>query len=152
MDAIKSSNDYINELVKKARTAQAEFENATQEKVDEAVKVIAKVVYDNAEMLAEMAVEETGLGNYPDKVAKNKGKSRVIWNNLKGKKSRGVLERDEATGITKVAKPIGVVGAITPCTNPIVTPMSNAMFALKCGNAIIVSPHPRAKKCSTCRT
>ena len=74
MDAIKSSNDYINELVKKARTAQAEFENATQEKVDEAVKVIAKVVYDNAEMLAEMAVEETGLGNYPDKVAKNKGK------------------------------------------------------------------------------
>ena len=149
MNAIKSSNDYINELVKKARTAQAEFENATQEKVDEAVKVIAKVVYDNAEMLAEMAVEETGLGNYPDKVAKNKGKSRVIWNNLKGKKSRGVLERDEATGITKVAKPIGVVGAITPCTNPIVTPMSNAMFALKCGNAIIVSPHPRAKKCST---
>lgn len=138
----------LDELLAKARKAQAEFELLPQEKVDEAVKVIAKVVYDNAEPLAEMAVNETGLGNYPDKVAKNKGKSRVIWNNLKGKKSRGILERDEVTGITKVAKPMGVVGAITPTTNPIVTPMSNAMFALKGGNAIIVAPHPRSKKCS----
>lgn len=140
---------YITEYINRARAAQKEFEKKSQEEVDEAVKVIAKVVYDNAASLAEMAVEETGMGNVPDKTAKNKSKPSIVWNNLKGKKSRGILERDDKTGITKVAKPMGVVAAITPCTNPIVTPMSNSMFALKCGNAIIITPHHKSIKCST---
>ncbi len=143
------SQEYIKSYIDRAKVAQSEFESFSQEKVDEIVMTIAKVVHDNSEMLAEMAVEETGMGNYPDKVIKNKNKAKIIWNNLKGKQSRGIIEREEATGITKVAKPVGVVAAITPCTNPIVTPMSNAMFAVKCGNAIIITPHHKALKCST---
>lgn len=149
MDEKIVSQEYINGYIERAKRAQAEFEKMTQEQVDQAVKIVGKVVYDNAEFLADIAVKETGMGNYPDKVAKNMQKSKIVWNNLKGKKSRGILDTDETTGITRVAKPIGVVAAITPCTNPIVTPMSNAMFALKCGNAIIITPHHRAQKCSS---
>ena len=149
MDSSEMSKMYIDEYISRARKAQAEFEKMSQEEVDLAVKVIGKTVYDNAEYLAEIAVQETNMGNVPDKIAKNKQKSKIIWNSLKGKKSRGILDTDETTGITRIAKPMGVVAAITPCTNPIVTPMSNAMFALKCGNAIIITPHHSSIKCST---
>ena len=143
------SKTYINEYITRAKRAQITYETMSQEQVDLAVRAAGKVVYDNAEYLAEFAVKETEMGNYEDKVAKNKQKSKIIWNSLKGKKSRGIIERDEETGITKVAKPIGVVAAITPCTNPIVTPMSNIMFALKGGNAIIITPHHKSIECST---
>lgn len=149
MDEQALSREYIDGYMRRARKAQAEFEKMSQEQVDLAVKTIGKVVYDHAEFLAEIAVEETGMGNVPDKIAKNKQKSKIVWNNLKGKKSRGVLDTDAKTGITRIAKPMGVAAAITPCTNPIVTPMSNAMFALKCGNAIIITPHHKAIRCST---
>ena len=139
----------MNQYMERARNAQAEFEKMSQEKVDEAVKVIARVIVDNGDMLAEEAVKETCMGNVPDKKAKHRNKPGLILHSLKGKKSRGIIERNEVTGITKVAKPIGVIGAITPTTNPVVTSMSNAMFALKCGNAIILAPHPRAKVCSS---
>ena len=142
------SKAYINGYIERAKKAQHEFEKFSQEQIDEIVMTVAKVVHDNAEFLAEIAVDETGMGVVADKIAKNKGKARIIWNSLKGKKSKGIIERDEATGITKIAKPIGVVAAITPCTNPIVTPMSNVMFALKGGNAIIITPHHKAVKCS----
>nr|WP_227020526.1 aldehyde dehydrogenase family protein [Sinanaerobacter chloroacetimidivorans] len=149
MEMEMDSVAYINEYLERARKAQKAYEAFTQEQIDEIVMTIAKVVHDNAEYLAEIAVEETGMGVVADKIAKNKGKSRTIWNSLKGKKSTGIIERDEVTGITKIAKPIGVVAAITPCTNPIVTPMSNAMFALKGGNAIIITPHHKSIHCST---
>ncbi len=137
----------IAELFENARIAQAEFErDADQAQVDAAVRAIGKVVYDRAEELAKMAVEESGMGVYEDKVAKCKGKSKNIWNSLKGKKSYGIIEEDAKTGIIKVAKPKGVVGAVTPVTNPVVTPMCNAMFALKGKNAIVIAPHPRTKK------
>ena len=143
------SKEYIDGYIARARKAQAEFEKMSQEQVDKAVQAIGKVVYENAQYFAEIAVEETGMGNVEDKCAKNKQKAGIVWNNLRGKKSRGILETDEKTGITTVAKPVGVVAAITPCTNPIVTPMSNSMFALKCGNAIIITPHHKSVKCST---
>ncbi|MDD6765186.1 MAG: aldehyde dehydrogenase family protein [Lentihominibacter sp.] len=143
------SQEYINGYIERARIAQKEFEKMSQEQVDRAVQIIGKVVYDNAQYFAEIAVEETGMGNVEDKYAKNRQKAGIVWNNLKGKKSRGILETDETTGITTVAKPMGVVAAITPCTNPIVTPMSNSMFALKCGNAIVITPHHKSVKCST---
>ena len=95
-----------------------------------------------------MAVDETRMGVYEDKVAKNRGKSKGVWYDLKGKKSMGVVSVDPVTDLITILKPVGVVRAITPTTNPIVTPMSNAMFAVKCKNAVIVSPHPRSKKCS----
>ncbi len=138
----------INEMIRKARVAQKEFEKFSQAEVDAIVRAIGKIIYDNAEELAKDAVEETQMGCYEDKVVKNKGKSRAIWNNLKDKKSIGIISGKDENGIVKIAKPVGVVGAVTPTTNPIVTPMCNSMFALKGGNAIIIAPHPRAKNCS----
>lgn len=133
-------------LIKKARIAQQKFENYTQEQVDEAVRAIGKAVYDNGEMLARMAVDETRMGIYEDKITKNKGKSKMVWYRLKGVKSVNII-RYLDNGIVEVAKPMGVVGAITPCTNPTMTPMQNAMIALKGCNALIVCPHPRGKLC-----
>lgn len=145
----QDSKDYIAAYIARAREAQTAFAEMSQEEVDRAVQIIGRVVYENAAYLAEIAVEETGMGNVPDKIAKNRQKAGIVWNNLRGKKSRGILDTDAQTGISRVAKPVGVVAAITPCTNPIVTPMSNAMFALKCGNAIIITPHHKSVRCST---
>ena len=139
---------FVKDLVVRARAAQKVFENSTQEQVDAACRAIAKAIFDNAEPLARMAVDETRMGVYEDKIKKNQGKARVIWNDIKGKKSVGIIERLPEQGLVLVAKPMGVVGAVTPTTNPIVTPMCNAMFALKGRNAIIICPHPRSKKCS----
>ena len=144
-----TNKEIIDGYIERARKAQAEFEKLSQEQVDLAVKTLAKTIHDNAEYFAEISVEETGMGNVPDKIVKCRNKSRNIWYSLKGKPSRGIIKRDPETGITEIAKPVGVVAAITPCTNPIVTPMSNAMFALKCGNAIVFTPHHKAVKCST---
>ncbi len=141
-----TTDNQVQQLVAKARVAQAAFEPFTQEQVDAIAKGIGKYVFDNAEMLAKMAVEETGIGDYGDKILKNKGKARTIWNNLKGKKSRGIIGEDPEANLVYVAKPMGVVGAVTPVTNPVVTPMCNAMFALKTGNAVIFAPHPKAEK------
>jgi succinate-semialdehyde dehydrogenase len=138
----------IKTLVAKARKAQAIYEHFSQQQVDAICRDMAKYVYDNAEKLARMAVDETGIGVYEDKVLKKKGKARVIWNNLKDKKSRGIIGEDPETNLTLVAKPMGVVGAVTPVTNPVVTPMCNGMFALKAGNAVIFAPHPKAQQCT----
>ena len=147
-----STNSQIQDLVAKARTAQATFECFSQEQVDAIVRGIGKYVYDNAEMLARMAVDETGIGVYEDKILKNKGKARIIWNSLKDKRSRGVIGEDAEANLVFVAKPMGVVGAVTPVTNPIVTPMCNAMFAVKTGNAVVFAPHPKAEKCTALLT
>ncbi len=138
----------VQNLVAKARVAQAVYESFSQEQVDAIVKAIGKYVFDNAEVLARMAVDESGIGVYEDKVLKNKGKARVIWNNLKNKKSRGIIKEIPESNMLLVAKSMGVVGAVTPVTNPIVTPMCNAMFALKAGNAVIFAPHPKAEQCA----
>jgi succinate-semialdehyde dehydrogenase len=151
-EPVISGNAQVHELVGKARLAQAAFESASQATVDAIVKGIGKYVYDNAEMLAKMAVEETGIGRYEDKILKNKGKARIIWNSLKDKKSRGIIGEDPDSNLVYVAKPMGVVGAVTPVTNPIVTPMCNAMFAIKAGNAVIFAPHPKAEKCTAVLT
>ena len=144
---MNNEDGMIKNLIDKSRKAQAKFEKFSQEEVDKIVKALAKVVFDNAEKLARMAVEETRMGNVEDKVMKKLGKSRIIWNSLKGKKSVGILDYDKTTQIALVAKPMGIIGVVTPCTNPVVTPMCNAMFALKGRNSIIIAPHPRAKKC-----
>ena len=144
----KSIDLSIKELVKSARTAQKKYELFNQNKVDAIVRDIGKFVYDNAEPLAKMAVDETEMGSFEDKILKNKSKARVIWNNLKDKKSRGVIGEDSESNLVYVAKPMGVVAAVTPVTNPIVTPMCNGMFALKTGNAVIFAAHPKAQKCA----
>ncbi len=146
---MNESKEYILSYLQRARKAQREYEGFSQQRIDEVVMAIGKTVYDNAEELAALAVRETGMGVVSDKTAKNKSKASTIWNSLRGKKSVGIIERDPDKGIVKIAKPMGVAAAITPSTNPIVTPMSNAMFALKGGNTIIITPHHGAIRCST---
>lgn len=138
--------ELITSMVEKAKIAQKEFEKYTQEQVDHVVRAAGKAVYDHGEELARMAVDETKMGNYDDKVMKNKGKAMAVWNYLKGKKSVGVIAYLEDQGLVEVAKPLGVVGAVTPVTNPVMTPNHNAMIALKGRNAIIICPHPSAKR------
>lgn len=137
----------LDAIMLNARMAQKEFEKFDQVQVDNIVRDIGKVVFDNADLLAKIAVEETEMGVYEDKILKNRGKSLTIWNSLRGKRSVDIIEIDENKGLMYVAKPVGVVGAVTPCTNPIVTPMCNAMFALKGRNSLVIAPHPRAAKC-----
>lgn len=139
----------LQQLISQAKEAQNDMEKYSQAEVDGFVKGIGKVIFDHAELLAREAIEETGMGVYEDKLAKIRGKSKMIWLSLKNKKSVGIIREEAAKGLIYVAKPKGIIAAITPTTNPVVTPMCNAMFALKGRNAIIVAPHPRSKKCST---
>lgn len=139
----------IKTMVQRARVAQVQYEQTfNQEAADMAVKAATKTIYDNAEILARLAVDETGMGVYEHKVAKNRNKSKGVWYNLHDKKSMGIIGIDERTGLIEIAKPIGVIAGITPMTNPIVTPMSKIAFALKTKNAIIIAPHPKSKECS----
>ncbi len=138
---------YVSAVIDRARKAQKVFETYSQEQVDQVVRAAGKAVYDHGEELAKMAVEETNMGSYEDKIMKNKGKAMATWNYLKGKKSVGILRYFEEEGIVEVGKPIGIIGAVTPVTNPVMTPMHNAMIALKGRNAIIICPHPSGKKC-----
>ncbi len=92
------AKDFVDELVARARKAQEEYEKFSQEQADAIVRACAKAVYDNAEYLARLAVDETRMGVYEHKIQKNKGKAKVIWNSLKGKKSVGILSRNEETG------------------------------------------------------
>ena len=139
----------IQKMIEKARAAQAEYiRRFNQEAADMAVKLTTKAIYDHAEELAKLAVEETKMGVYEHKVAKNRNKAKGVYYNLKGKKSMGILNIDDRTGLIEIAKPMGVVVGVTPMTNPIVTPMSKIACALKTRNAIIISPHPHSKICS----
>lgn len=140
------TKEMIQAYIDRSRSAQQIFATYSQEKVDEAVRAVGKIIYDNAEELAQLAIDETKYGVYKDKVAKNKGKSKATWFKLKGVKSRGIIRYVEDEGIVEISKPIGVIGCVPPTTNPTMTPMHNAMIALKGGNSLIISPHPRAKK------
>ena len=134
----------VQELVARSQAAQKQFAFATQEQADAAARAICKVTYDNAETLGPAAAKDTGMGDPVDKIAKCRNKSALIWNDIKDKKTVGVIERNEELRMLKIAKPMGVVASIIPATNPVVTPMSNAAFALKTRNSIVFSPHPRA--------
>lgn len=131
-------------IVSKARNALPEMYKKSQSEVDEIVRVLGKAVHENAVLLSEMAVEETRMGNVPDKILKCKSKAELIYLNLRDKKTVGEIRRDKQRGILEYAEPVGIVGALIPTTNPAVTAMSNAMFALKGRNTIILSPHRRA--------
>lgn len=142
------SSEKVQELVARSKAAQKQFEFATQEQADAAAYAICKVVYDNAEKLGPMAAEETRMGRADHKIMKCRNKSSQIWYSIKDKKTVGVINRIEDKRIMEVAKPMGVVASIVPSTNPVVTPMSNAAFALKTRNSVIFAPHPRAVECT----
>jgi len=147
---MKEAKPVIQEYVEKAKKAQAQIANYTQEQIDEVCVAIGWEVYndENIKQLAELAVEETKMGNIPDKIAKHKNKVLGVLKDIKGAKSVGLIEEDSEKKIKKYAKPVGVVGALTPVTNPTATPASNAVTILKGRNAVIFAPHPRAKKSS----
>ncbi|WJR75891.1 aldehyde dehydrogenase family protein [Bradyrhizobium sp. NP1] len=132
------------DLMRKARIAQEGFADADQARVDEAVRAIAWSLYkpEHARELAELAVVDTGLGNVPDKIIKKQRKTFGTLRDLLRVKSVGEIERDDKRGIVKFAKPMGVIGAITPSTNPGATPVNKTMMAIKGRNAVIIAPSP----------
>jgi succinate-semialdehyde dehydrogenase len=136
----------VDDMIQKARAAQVAWEKAGQKQIDAVVREIGRAVYDNAEMLAKLTVEETQTGNYEDNLKQDKRKAGIIWQSLKRRKSVGVVRRDKETGLVEIAKPIGVVAAILPMTIPVTNFMSNAMFSVKARNAIIAAPHPKSVK------
>lgn len=137
---------YIDSLIEKAQKAQKEFESYSQEQVDAIVKAMGKIIYDNAELIAKEAVEETGYGRVDSKILKITRCTTAAWHYLHDKKSVGMIDWDPVEKLATYAKPVGVVAALVPTTNPVSTTVSNGMSILKCRNAMIVSPHPRAKK------
>ena len=140
-----SNPQELTELMQRVRAAQAKYATYTQEQVD-AIFLAAATAANRARIpLARMAVEETGMGIVEDKVIKNHFASEYIYNAYKHEKTCGVLEEDPSYGIQKIAEPIGVIGAVVPTTNPTSTAIFKTLIALKTRNAVIISPHPRAK-------
>ncbi|MEC9368900.1 MAG: aldehyde dehydrogenase family protein [Pseudomonadota bacterium] len=136
----------VEKCIQRARKAMADFLPLTQQHIDDAVTALAWSLYkpETARSLAQLAVEITGLGNVESKITKNQRKTFGTLRDLLRVKSTGVIEELPGKGIVKYAKPVGVVAAITPSTNPSATPVNKAMMALKGGNAIIIAPSPRA--------
>ncbi len=139
----------VDDVVAKARKAQKEFETgATQERYDQAALAVGWAIMQpdrNLEM-ATLAVETTGLGNVKDKVTKNHRKTLGLLRDIADAKTQGIISENPETGITEIARPIGVVGSVVPSTNPIATPANNIINAVKCGNAIVLSPSPKGVK------
>ena len=144
-------NTLIEQLVIDARQAQKTINNYSQEKIDELILAVAWEVIqpENNQELSEMAVSQTGLGNVEDKKQKNRRKTIGLLRDLKGIKTVGIIDENLQKGLVEIARPIGVIGAIVPSTNPIATPLNKVINALKCRNAIILAPSPKgAKVCS----
>ena len=132
--------------IARVKAAQRIFATYTQEQVDKIFKAAAIAANQARIPLAKMAVEETGMGVVEDKVIKNNYAAEYIYNAYKNTKTCGVIEEDKAYGVKKIAEPLGVIAAVIPTTNPTSTAIFKTMIALKTRNAIIISPHPRAKK------
>lgn len=148
LDKDLQSIQEVRDLVKQAKAAQKEYQNWSQEQVDALVKAVAEACIEKAEPLAKMAVEETGFGIWQDKVVKNLLGSKVVYEYIKDMKTIGIIRDDQKqSGIIEIAVPLGVVAALIPSTNPTSTAMYKTLISLKAGNAIVVSPHPNAKKC-----
>jgi sulfoacetaldehyde dehydrogenase len=148
MDFRQKDVEYVKMIMDRARQAQKIASSYSQERVDEIVRAVAwaAVKEENARKISLLAVEESKLGYYDAKYVKLQKKIRGALRDIKGEKSTGIIERDNQRGLMKIAKPVGVIGAIVPCTNPEATPVLKAMFALKGKNSVVFSPHPRTKR------
>ena len=140
--------DNLSIKMKELKEAQREFATYSQERVDKIFYEVAMAANKARFELAKMAVEETGMGVLEDKVIKNHYAAEYIYNAYKDTKTCGVIEEDDIFGIKKIAEPIGVIAAVIPTTNPTSTAIFKILLALKTRNAIIISPHPRAKNCT----
>ena len=141
-----AAEKHVDGLVKKALVALDEMRKLNQEQVDYIVAKASVAALDAHGILAQHAVEETGRGVFEDKATKNLFACEHVVNNMRGVKTAGVIEDDPITGLTKIAEPVGVICGITPTTNPTSTAMFKTLISLKTRNAIIFSPHPRAKQ------
>ncbi len=142
----QNDTQIVDQIVANARKAQAKFENgACQNRYDQAALAVGWAIMqpDRNREMAELAVQTTGLGNVPDKITKNHRKTLGLLRDVLKAKTFGIISDDPATGITEIARPIGVIGAVVPSTNPIATPANNIINAIKCGNAIVLSPSPK---------
>ena len=136
----------VEAIVARARAAQMAFEtDGSQDRYDRAAQAAAWAIMEPSRNthLAELAVETTGLGNVPDKITKNHRKTLGLMRDIANAKTHGIIRDNAETGITEIARPIGVIGAVVPSTNPAATPANNIINALKCGNAIVLSPSPK---------
>jgi len=143
----KSPKETISELVARSRAAQAQIERYDQAQVDELIRGMVWAVARPgvAEEIAQFTVDETELGNYEGKLLKIQRKTRATLMDIIDDKSVGILEEDLERNIVKIAKPMGVIGALAPSTNPEATPVIKAIHAVKGRNSIVIAPHPRAK-------
>jgi len=148
MSASNSTREIIQSLVHRAKEAQKKFEKYNQEQVDEVVTAVAWALCNPStnKLISKLAVDSTGLGNAEDKINKNKRKTLGLLRDLKGVKTVGVISEDKQKGIIEIAKPVGIVGAVTPATNPAATPINNILNAFKGRNSIIISPSPAGLK------
>ncbi|WP_170518841.1 acylating sulfoacetaldehyde dehydrogenase [Ruegeria atlantica] len=145
-DGISPEIAEIDRIVARARKAQAAFEaGASQSLYDKAALAAGWAIMEPTRnrALAEVAVETTGLGNVPDKITKNHRKTLGLLRDIASVKTQGIISDDPAVGITEIARPIGVIGAVVPSTNPAATPANNIINALKGGNSIVVAPSPK---------
>ena len=139
------SAETLERKIAEVREAQAKFATYSQEQVDEIFKAAALAANRQRIPLAQMAVEETGMGVVEDKVIKNHYAAEYIYNAYKNAKTCGVIEEDKAFGVKKIAEPLGLIAAVIPTTNPTSTAIFKTLISLKTRNGIIISPHPRAK-------
>ena len=135
-------------LAAAAQTAQQSLAQMPQEKLDAIVEAIAKAFEAESVMLADLAVRETGFGNVDDKVTKNRFASRTLAQAIRGMKTVGLLSENPRDKLWEIGVPVGVIAAIVPSTNPTSTVCYKAMIALKAGNSIVFSPHPKALSCT----
>ena len=140
--------DKLIQALERTRAAQRAYATYSQEQVDRIFLAAASAANKARIPLAKIAVEETGMGVVEDKVIKNNYAAEYIYNAYKDTKTCGVIEEDKAFGIKKIAEPIGVIAAVIPTTNPTSTAIFKCLLALKTRNAIVISPHPRAKNCT----
>lgn len=141
----------VRQKVELAWQAFQSFQSYSQQQVDAIVEAMGAAGRANARRLAEMAVEETGMGNAEDKTAKNLLNADLLVRSIRGVKTVGVIRERAEDGVTEIGTGVGVVAAILPTTNPTSTAIYKSIISLKAGNAVVLSPHPRAKSC-TCST
>ncbi len=149
LDKDLQSIQEVREIIQAAKEAQLEFKHFNQSQVDKIVKAMADAGYAEAERLAKMANEETGFGRWEDKLLKNQFSTKNVYESIKNLKTVGIISTEHDGKIVRIAEPMGVVAALIPSTNPTSTAMFKSIISLKCRNAIVASPHPKAINCTT---
>ena len=148
MDKDLEARQEARQFAKRAFDAQKQLRQLSQSRLDAIVEAVSRAFYNAAAELAELAAQETGFGNVSDKITKNQFASKTLWQSLKNMKTVGVLRESTREKLWEVGVPVGVIAAIVPSTNPTSTVCYKAMIALKAGNAIVFSPHPKAICCT----